>query len=42
MVFQKVKVTDLEQKASVVQTKIVELQRSPFARTKQDDVLEKL
>lgn len=37
----KVKVAELEQKASVVQTKIVELQRSPFARSKQDDTLDK-
>lgn len=37
----KTKVMDLEQRASVVQTRIVELQRSPFARSKQDDTLEK-
>ena len=41
-IFQKTKVMDLEQRTSVVQTKIVELQRSPFARSKQDDSLEKL
>ncbi|XP_045212416.2 inhibitor of nuclear factor kappa-B kinase subunit alpha-like [Mercenaria mercenaria] len=38
----KLKVSELESQAVALQTKIVELQKSPFARTKQDDTLEEL
>lgn len=38
----KQQVNELEQQAVVLQTKIVELQRSPFAKTKQDNTLEEL
>ncbi|XP_060588083.1 inhibitor of nuclear factor kappa-B kinase subunit alpha-like [Ruditapes philippinarum] len=34
------RVSELESQAVALQTKIVELQKSPFARTKQDDTLE--
>lgn len=40
IVIQNDKVSRLEEQCSVLQTKIVELQRSPFARSKQNDVLE--
>ncbi|XP_052780366.1 inhibitor of nuclear factor kappa-B kinase subunit alpha-like [Mya arenaria] len=36
------RVNDLEAHAVALQTRIVELQKSPFARTKQDDTLEEL
>lgn len=38
--FQKEKVTRLEQQSVALQTKIIELQKSPFACAKQNDVLE--
>lgn len=39
---QKDRVNELKQQAGALQTKIVELQKSPFAKTKQDDTLEEL
>nr|ASE55486.1 inhibitor of nuclear factor kappa-B kinase [Cyclina sinensis] len=38
----KERVSELESQAIALQTKIVELQKSPFARTKQDDTLDEL
>lgn len=40
--FQKEKVQTLHQQSLALQTKILELQKSPFARTKQHEVLENL
>mgnify|MGYP000310956381 CR=1 FL=1 len=40
IIFQKETVTKLDQQSIALQTKIIELQKSPFARAKQNDVLE--
>lgn len=40
--FQEEKVIELKHQVTALQTKIVELQKSPFAKTKQDDTLDEM